>query len=445
MAAFQRYPTFLRRLAFTLLTMCVIAAIIIQDHTDYLPLGVFNTGAATIAKISIACLALAGFVLVVQLIELFSGRLSKLGGLIRGLFVFVIILDVLLIFGDRMFVTGNPAGTLGQYYELPDSGDPPVILKRDYSGRPFQPCFGGADSTREGPRVLMLGDSYTEGSGSSPACNYPDVVERVLREKWLSNAHVVRAGVSGYGPVEALSLLRWYHARRCPINAVVYNLTLQNDFADNLPGTERRVVAGIIFRFPRNIFLRTFHPLNTRVFRWALVLVYFGKARTQEMLNAVSVPGGPCNLDAQPLAEISPFLQSTVERDFDNTRRVASAINGYEEAARAVESMRDIAGELEIPFVLVIFPDRLLADEELRTLMGIEVPDASAQAHGFAAQLGGDRVFDLYGQLAGRPGMYRIVDTHLSDVGNVVAGEYVGTALADYLKSMPLRPQATAQ
>jgi len=434
MAAFQQYRVFARQLAFTLLTMCVIAAIIIQDHTHYLPLGVFNTGAATISKVANTCLAVAGLVLIIQLIELFSGRLSKLGGLIRGLFVFVIILDVLLMFGDRMFVTGDPAGKLGQYYELADSGDPPVILKKDMSGKPVQQCIGDAGSARDGPRVLMLGDSYTEGSGSSPECNYPDVVERVLREKWLSNAQVVRAGVSGYGPVEALSLLRWYRARQCPINAVVYNLTLQNDFADNLPGTQRRVVAGIIFRFPKNVFLRTFHPLNTRMFRWALVLVYFGKARTQEMLNAVSVPGGPCALDAQPLTEVSPFLRSTVERDFDNTRRVASVINGYDEAARALERMRDIARSLEVPFVLVIFPDRLLADEELRTLMGIQVPDASAQAHGFAMQLGAGRVLDLYGQLAGKPGMYRTVDTHLSDIGNVVAGEYVGTTLADYLK-----------
>ncbi len=445
MAAFQKNSLFVRRLLFTLLTACVIAAIVIQDHTSYLPLGVFNTGAATLAKIADACLAVAALVLILQLIELATGRLSGLGGFVRGVYVFVIILDVLLIFGDRLFVTGNPAGTLGQYYEVPNSGHPPAMLKKSFRGGAPAPCFSAADSTEPGPRILFLGDSYTEGSGSAPECNYPNRVERVLRDRWLSDAHVVNAGVSGYGPVEAASLLRWYRDRDCPVSAVVYNLTLQNDLADNLPGTERRVVAGIIFRFPRHLFLRAFHPLNTRVFRWVLVLVYFRRASTQDMLNAVSVAGGPCDLSPDSLTEVSPFLRATLERDLDNARRVAASPHGTDEAVRAIGEMRAIAHEMDVPFFLVVFPERVVADEDLRGLLGIMVPDVSARAHGFATTLGADRVLDVYAALAGRRGMYRTVDTHLSDLGNVAAGEYVGSALADYLKAMPLRPPAAAQ
>jgi hypothetical protein len=44
-------------------------------------------------------------------------------------------------------------------------------------------------------------------------------------------------------------------------------------------------------------------------------------------------------------------------------------------------------------------------------------------------------VLDVYGQLAGKSGMYRDVDTHLSDPGNVVAGEFVGNALAEELST----------
>jgi hypothetical protein len=75
----------------------------------------------------------------------------------------------------------------------------------------------------------------------------------------------------------------------------------------------------------------------------------------------------------------------------------------------------------------------VLVDHELQGLMDIEAPDASSQLHAYATQLGADRVLDVYGQLAGRSGMYRDVDTHLSDLGNVVAGEFVGNALADDL------------
>ena len=441
MSGFQSYGLFARRLAFTLLTLCVIVALVIQDHTNYLPLGVFNTGADAIARISLYCLAAFVLVLIFQLIELFN-RLAWLGGVIRGLYVFIIILDVMLIFGDRLFVTGNPAGKLGPYYELGGSGSPPVIFKKGYHGTPLAPCLD-TDSNTGGARILFLGDAYTAGSGSSPECNYPDVVERVMREKWLSDVHVVNAGVSGYGPVEALSLLRWYRNQNCRVHAIVYNLTLQNDFADNLPGTERRVVAGTLFRFPRNLFLRVFHPLNTRVFRWALV--FFGRVPTQEMPNAVSAPDGPCDLTPDSLTQVTPSLRSIVERDYDNMRRVTGTVSGYDEAARAIEEMRAVASGLDVPFFLVIVPDRLLAEEKLRTLMGIAVPDASVQAHGFASSFGADRVLDVYGQLAEKPGMYRSDDTHLSDLGNVVAGEYVGTALADYFTGMPLRHQEAGQ
>ena len=45
---------------------------------------------------------------------------------------------------------------------------------------------------------------------------------------------------------------------------------LEASFTDNLPGTERRVVSGINFRFPISRFLRVFHPLNSRTFRYLL-------------------------------------------------------------------------------------------------------------------------------------------------------------------------------
>ena len=423
--------------------MCVIAALVIQDHTSYLPLGVFNEGAETIARIALYCLGAAVLFLILQLIELFSGRLGWLGGTIRGIYITIIVLEVLLIFGDRFFVTRNVPGKLGHYYEVAGSGKPPVIFKKNDNGAPIPPCLD-TDSNTGGARILFLGDAYTAGSGSSPECNYPDVVERVLREQWLSDVHVVSAGVSGYGPVEALSLLRWYRNQNCRVHAIVYTLSLQDDFADNLPGTGRRVVAGTVSRFPRNIFVRTFHPLNTRVSRWTMVLLQFGRVPAAEM-NTPGDSAGPCDLVPDSLTEVTSSLRAKIERDYDNMRRVTGAMSGYNEATRAIEEMRAVASGLDVPFFLVIFPDRLLADEQLRTLMGIQVPDASAQAHGFASSLGADRVLDVYGQLAGKTGMFRAADTQLSDLGNVVAGEYVGTTLAEYFSGMPLRPQEAGQ
>jgi hypothetical protein len=222
----------------------------------------------------------------------------------------------------------------------------------------------------------------------------------------------------------------------CAVDAVVYNLFLENDFADNLPATERRVVAGIIFRFPHSWFLKTFHPLNTRAFRWVLVLVFFARASTQDMLNAVTVGDGPCQLATEPLRDVSPFLRATVEKGLFNAERVAGSPAGRRDGANAMEEMRLIAASLRVPFILVVFPDRASVDVELQQSMQIEAgrlaPSLANRAFANEA-IAADRVIDMSTVLTGRAGMYRAADTHLSDLGNVVAGQYVGAELAAFL------------
>ena len=132
-------------------------------------------------------------------------------------------------------------------------------------------------SEPRGPRLLFLGDSYTEGSGRDAACNYPEVATAALNERARGRAasrrsSAMNAGVAGYGPEESLALLRFLREEGYRFDAVVLSIFVENDFSDDLPGTERRVVAGINFRFPRSPFLRWLHPLNTRTARYAMFL-----------------------------------------------------------------------------------------------------------------------------------------------------------------------------
>jgi len=100
------------------------------------------------------------------------------------------------------------------------------------------------------------------------------------------------------------------------------------------------------------------------------------------------------------------------------------------------------AKKLEIPFIVVIFPDRVLVDKELRerltlgekqlaplrrlyTLVYQAVPDSP--------------IVDVGSELKGRSGMFRSGDTHLSDLGNTIAGSYVGKKLARLLAKTRLR------
>jgi hypothetical protein len=47
-------------------------------------------------------------------------------------------------------------------------------------------------------------------------------------------------------------------------------------------------------------------------------------------------------------------------------------------------------------------------------------------------------IIDVVDVLRGHPEMYRMGDTHLSDLGNKIAGEYVGEKLARLLRTTGL-------
>jgi hypothetical protein len=114
-----------------------------------------------------------------------------------------------------------------------------------------------AREARDRLRVLFLGDSYTEGS-ERPA-QLPEVAARRLAERIGSPVEAINA-VGGYGPLDAGNLLEHLVAEGYDFDAVVYGLFLENDFTDNLPATERRVVAGSTSASRARGFLRASTP-----------------------------------------------------------------------------------------------------------------------------------------------------------------------------------------
>ena len=128
--------------------------------------------------------------------------------------------------------------------------------------------------------MLFLGDSYTEGSGSGQACNYPDVAVHTLDSLRATQGKppfsLLNAGVAGYGPRESLALFHYLRDEGYTIDAVVLSLFTENDFTDDLPGTDRRVTGGILFRYPSSTWLRWLHPLNTHTARYAMMFARAG-------------------------------------------------------------------------------------------------------------------------------------------------------------------------
>jgi acyl-CoA thioesterase-1 len=66
-----------------------------------------------------------------------------------------------------------------------------------------------AAGTGQGPVVVCLGDSLTEGYGVEPEQSWPSLLEGRLHERGHPGARVVNAGVSGATSASAVSRLRW--------------------------------------------------------------------------------------------------------------------------------------------------------------------------------------------------------------------------------------------
>lgn len=427
---------------FLALALAVAAAIAIQDFSDALPLGLFNEGRALYAWLARLALAGALFLVAVFGVELARGRLSALGGAARGAIVALLIVEGIVSAFDVLVVSradGRGLAVGGPYREATSAAGTRVFLKRPHAGSPLglrtaEPYAKQAS----GRRVLFLGDSYTEGSGRSAACNYPEVATATLNtrlaERGEPGFELMNAGVAGYGLEASLALLRYLAEEGYRFDAVVLSVFLENDFTDDLPGTERRVVAGMNFRFPRSPFLRWLHPLDTRTSRYAMFL--WQASRLGRADDAVQRGDGSCR-PPEPLADPLPEpLRELVLRRLEANYGPRAQL-AREGVAAALAAFRRETQQRGVPLVVVVFPDRILADRDLRAALGLpsdlERYYDLASLRRFVAERAGVPVVDVTDALTDGSIHYRESDTHLSDVGNVTAGRYVGAQLAALL------------
>ncbi len=429
---------FLARSAFLLYVIAVLAAIWIQDHSGALPLGLFNEGRREYEWLSAASLVFFAAIAVLFAAEMLRRKPIPLAGALRGLIASFLFLELLPFTADVTLVSRGPSSPLGgPYREFESASGDWVWLKKAHAGSPHGfrttlPYAKRADRLR----ILFLGDSYTEGSGSGPECNYPEVAAQRLSERIGAPVEAINAGVGGYGPVDARDLLDHLVAEGYRFDAVVYSVFLENDFTDNLPGTERRVVAGINFRFPVSRFLRAFHPLNSRTFRYALFV-----ARTSRLDHGIREQvqrrEGSCRIEGEKVTEVGDALRAMVERRLDANYSAKGSRAATAVMSQALAGLEERAGRLGIPFVLVVFPDRILVDADLRRLLGRDLVaegyDLQRLRGWIEANVEGPPVLDTTEVLRGGSEYYRSGDTHLSDLGNVVAGEWVGERLATLL------------
>ena len=422
------------------LSIAIIVAIFIQDHTNSLPLGLFNQNREQYAYLSDACLIVAIGISLILTTELFHHKRRRLGSALRAALGVLIAAELLLRTIDRQFISRNPQSTIGgPYYERQTARGSWVFLKKPHAGA----IFGfRTDHPYERhpryPRILFLGDSYTEGSGHSIECNYPNVAEKVLRDqRW--QGEIMNSGVAGYGPLDALNLLQLLKDDGYHFDALVYNLFTENDLTDNLPETQRRVVAGIVHRFPQSWFLRAFHPLNSYLFRYAIVVRQLSTLSSEDENPAILLKSGHCMYSENNSAEDSPFLRELILQRMAGSARGAQSKRAQQEFIRTIAAIKAEADNSGVPFSIAVFPDRVLVDAELRKRLDVNAEQVtllrSLNALVYRA-VPGTMVIEIAEVLQGRPGMYGQGDTHLSDLGNKIAGEYVGEKLHGWLPTL---------
>ncbi|MCK4773283.1 MAG: SGNH/GDSL hydrolase family protein [Candidatus Krumholzibacteria bacterium] len=326
---------------------------------------------------------------------------------------------------DYVFVD-RPKGLIGLYYNHNS-----VISRRPTSTNYFG-FNEDYDYTKEIPagksRIIFIGDSYTFGSGTSREKSYCEVVENHLNTNSNIEYEIFNAGVPGYSLFETNKMFHFLKNEGYQYDAIVLSIFLQNDLTDYIKRTYRKAACGFIQRFPQNIFLRHFHPLNSYIFRFgAVAFVYFKiqhiiKSEAEREQARADEP-----TDTNGEYRINPITYVRLERNY-----LRSANHDLDDMYAYISS---IAEACDSPFYVVIIPDQFYGHEAVRQRV-LQAVDANEYDflvfyNWINDQLKEFVLLDVTEVIQNCSDCYIDNDMHLNDKGNKVLGEAVGKFLLD--------------
>jgi hypothetical protein len=218
-------------------------------------------------------------------------------------------------------------------------------------------------------RVLMLGDSFTEGGGLPLAETVAKRVERGLNAGGCGAYEVVNAGVASYSPILEYLLLQ----RLAPVlqpDLVVVNFDMTDVHDDVIrtatatldgrglplvvPSDPTRETAMLLPPAPRWL-----GPLGLRLNGLALYQAFRKSGAGQWLLGPVKV--SPEQLEAYGLVGDVQHDPAAITRDGDFPEHA----RGWALTERYLVGIRDLARASGVPFVLVLYPhaQQVSADE----------------------------------------------------------------------------------
>ncbi len=202
----SRYPIVDRERVLSLAALtvvaCMLAATIIVMRGGYPP--VFNQSPRQYAMLNMGLLASLAISAVILSVHVGLGRWPHAAKILKILLVAALTANLSFGLLERFVVGIDGAKLIHNFHNRVVDGHPlPLQQSNSYSEFGFR-------TDRVEPkqpssfRYLMLGNSYTKGSGSSLATNYPQVTERAVNESGDGmKASVFAGGVDGYGLEEA--------------------------------------------------------------------------------------------------------------------------------------------------------------------------------------------------------------------------------------------------
>lgn len=400
----------------------VVCAIFLQDFSGYIPSCVFNRGQTVYYIASLVCLVLF---LSIGFFTFFCS--NKTLFIIIVYFLFVFAAEITIQICDY-FIIHSPNIKIGPCWEYKN-----VMLLR-----PVQNNLMGFNEkynyTKTVPadklRILFLGDSYTFGSGSSIEKSYCKVVEKYFNAHSEKQCEVFNAGIQAYSPYDSLKLLRLLKQEEYKYNAVVFSIFLQNDFIDEVDNAKRVVaVGGFYQRFPENWFIHYFHPLNTLIFRYIIVLkgLISERLSKETPLLQTSLPRVQSKSVNDAAYRVSPVLKELLDNNYHKTAK-----RNFENVYKAITGM---ANESGTPFYIVVFPDPIWSDQRIRDYFlsqtRLENYDFMIHYDWINKNLQNYKILDLTETLKKYKDCYIENDTHLNDTGNRIAGEVVANFLLE--------------
>jgi hypothetical protein len=392
---------------------------------------VFNQSPDEYRTLNIILLVGLSVATAVLVIHASIGRLLRLAEAVKILLVVILTMNALFGLLERFVVGVDDAKLIHNFRnELVDGVSLPLQQSNRFSRFGFK-TNRVEPKVVSGFRYLMLGNSYTRGSGSSFSSNYPQVVEATLNSGQVQGdtyVSVFAGGVDGYGLEEEERLFELLKKNNYKFNAIILNIMMGADLTNDVPRTVRLAMAGEPQRFHKNKFLFYAFPLNSYLFRYIL---YFKVAFEKEAAGA-----------APSVSAIAPNPTSTCTNgaayaQFVRDRAVQYYGPGAEKRVfldynlRFADEIISQANALGLKVFIVLQPDRNFELDSHR-LMVPPGPMRWGWTQDAVRQhfLGRVPVLDLGPYFRNRDDLFKCNESHWNDEGNVTAGKIVGAWLA---------------